>query len=104
MARYMVDDNYVEVIGSIWQPGVGTCAMRYDLSGYDLGNIIGYAEHLSGGDPTITRDAIEHWLSLNSGDFSGLDDFHASIDDDEFPWADEESEFVYHDCMYPAED
>jgi hypothetical protein len=76
MARYMVERNYVQLVGSIWQPGVDTCAQEKTLSRYDVENILGYARELFDSD-TITREAIAHWLSLNSGDFSGVDDFHA---------------------------
>jgi len=47
----------------------------------------------------ITCEAIAHWLSLNAGDFQYVEDFHASIGDQEFPWADEESECAFIDCM-----
>jgi len=36
---------------------------------------------------------------FNSGDFQYVDDFSASIGDQEFQWADEESQFAFSDCM-----
>src|SRR5690349_14384663 len=94
--------NYIELIGPIWMPAT-TAAQRLDLSSYDVANIEGYAEHLTG-DAQITREAIEHWLALNSGDFQHVEDFHAVIGAFETEWADEESACIFNDCMYPAED
>lgn len=102
MARYIVEHNYVEVVGKIWMPAT-TAAYRYDLSAYDVKNIIGQAEYDTG-ERKITRDAVEQWLAFNAGDFQCIDDFHASIGDDDFPWSDEESELTFSDCMYPSED
>lgn len=93
--------DYIEMIGIIWMPAT-TAAMRKDLSAYDIENIRGYAEHLTG-DVQLTREAIEHWLALNSGDFQGVDDFHAVIGAAEFPW-NEESELTYCDCTYGNEE
>jgi len=41
---------------------------------------------------------------LNSGDFQYVTDFYASIGDQNFPWADEESDFAYCDCMSDGEE
>lgn len=94
---------YIEVIGSIWWPAGVVCAQRKDLSSYDVENVRGYAEHLTG-DAQISRDAIEHWLALNSGDFQHVKDFHAVIGAFESPWADEDSECTYCDAMFPADE
>lgn len=95
--------DYIEIIGTSWMPST-TAAMRKDLSNYDVRNIKAYAEHLTG-DAQITREAVEHWLSLNSGDFASVHDFSASIGAIEFPWAaGEESEFRFYDCMNPSEE
>ena len=91
MARYMVEDNYIEVIGPIWMPAI-TAAMRIPLRAYDLDN-------MRNGEEAITREDIEHWLTLNTGDFQYIEDFHASIGDQEFPWQSEENECIYLDCM-----
>ncbi len=29
--RYTVTKSIIDVIGEIWQPGIGRCAMRYEL-------------------------------------------------------------------------
>lgn len=94
--------DYIEMVGTIWMPAT-TAAMRKDLSDYDVRNIRGYAEHLSG-DAQITREAVEHWLSLNSGDFQAVDDFHASIGALDIPWNDEENELTFIDCMGESDD
>jgi hypothetical protein len=110
--RYTVVTSRVRVIGPIWQPGI-TAAQEYTLSQYDLENVRAYGEQgeVTRGWP-FTREAVEHWLSLNTGDFQSITDFCADISFDVdgvpvdivFDWEDEESEFVYHDCMFGDED
>jgi len=103
--KYTVLKSNIRVIGKIWMPSA-TCAKDYDLSDYDIENIIGEAEFR---ETEINRDAVEYWLMLNSGDFQSIEDFSANI---ELPdgvtfisdWRKEESECTYCDCMYPAED
>jgi len=90
--KFTVERNWIEVIGPIWMPPV-TCAKRIDLDAYDIENI---------GEPT--RDNVEQWLCTHAGDFQYVADFRAIVGETEIPWKDEESEFTYHDCMYPAED
>jgi len=101
--RYLIRKSIIEVIGEIWLPYGALCAQSYTLSDYDMRNVRDY------GDGTITRDAVEHWLAFNSGDFSRVVDFRADLEDGDqtvvFEWAHgEESECTYSDCMYPAED
>ena len=93
MARYMVEKNYVRVLGNIWQPGIGKCAMEYTLDSSDVENI---------GD--FTRENVERWLCTHSGDFQSIDDFSASVGEWEIGWANEENELAYWDCMSPVED
>jgi len=50
MARYMVERNYVQMIGPIWQPGFDCCAMDKELSAYDVRNIRGIAKELFASD------------------------------------------------------
>jgi hypothetical protein len=82
-------------------PGV-TSAYEYTLDAYALKNLLPD----DGSEPT--RDDVEEWLTKNSGDFQSIDDFCASISigkrNYEFPWANEESELTYNDCMFPNED
>lgn len=83
----------VSVIGNIWQPGIGMCAMDYPVTNHDLDSI-----------EEITRDNVEYWLMANSGDFKSIIDFSATINDVVIPWENEESEIEYIDCMYPEYD
>ena len=96
--RYMVERNFVQVIGRIWQPGIGDCAMEYPLDAHGVEEIRGY------GNGEITRDAVERWVCFHAGDFQEVKDFRCSIGDLEIPWKTEESEFTFSDCMYPAEE
>ncbi len=97
--RYTVTKQRIQVIGYIWQPGVGMCAAQRDLSDYDMGNI----------EDLEDRDAVECWVSLNFEDFQSIEDFRADFDiagkSIVHEWAKgEDSEFAFNDCMYPAED
>lgn len=99
--RYTIVTSKVQVIGEAWLPSI-TCAMEYTLGGYELENIRAY------GDGEITREAVEHWLSLNAGDFQSVADFRTDISFDDvdivFEWKNEESECIYNDCMFGDED
>lgn len=90
--RYMVERNYVQVVGTIWMPSV-TVAMEYELSRHDLENI-----------GEFTRENVEQWLASHAGDFQSVKDFYTTAGDIEIPWASEENELTYSDCMYPQED
>lgn len=99
--RYTVRKSVVQLIGTIWMPST-TCGQEKTLSDYDVNNIRDRIE------PGITRANVEDWLTCNSGDFSSVEDFSASIEDGDntidIPWNSEESECPYNDCMYPCED
>jgi hypothetical protein len=92
--------SVIDVVGYIWMPSNVLCAMTYTLSDYDVGNIRAY------GDGQLTRAAVEHWLGLNSGDFSEVVDFRVDIGDGDLvsDFTSEESEFAYLDAMYGGED
>ena len=98
LATYTVHKSTIQVIGPIWMPPI-TCAMEYSLTEWDVNNI-----------SPITRDEVAHWLSLNSGDFQGIDDFRADIYDPVdkrdivIPWALEDSDMIYSDLMYGSEE
>jgi hypothetical protein len=87
------------VLGVIWMPAV-TCAMTKELSAYDMDNL---------GDPA-SRDDVEQWLAVHSGDFQSVTDFRADFHtaDGEHivhEWAKgEDSEFAFADAMYPSDD
>jgi len=89
---YTVDENWIDLIGEIWQPGVGPCAQRINLRTYDMENI---------GEPT--RENVQSWLDKNAGDFRSVTDFHAVVGEVNLQWKDEESEQAFLDCVYPAE-
>jgi len=99
--KRLVCFSYVDVIGEIWLPGIGPCAQRISLRPYDI-------ENIRDGGGKITRESIEQWLRTHAGDFRSITDFSASIEDGEdtldFAWANEESECVHSDCMYPDRD
>ena len=68
------------------------CAMSYDLTPYDLENI-----------GELTKNNIDRWVSLHTGDFSSVDDYRADIGDFLQDWENPESELTFNDCMYPEE-
>lgn len=97
--RYTVTTSRVQVVGTIWMPAV-VCAMDYTWSTYDV-------ENARDDEGNLTRESVERWLILNSGDFQSIIDFRADLVDgkNDFvsDWSDEESEFTYNDCMYGDE-
>lgn len=88
-----ISKSFIQAIGPIWTPNA-TGATQYNLTHSDIENMGG-----------ITRESIDEWLSTHSGDFRSVTDFRADI---ELPdgrnviieWENEESEFIYSDCMY----
>jgi hypothetical protein len=82
---------YVDVVGPIWMPPI-KAASTYQLSDYDLDNI-----------GEFTRENIERWLCTHAGDFQYVTDFHAVCGTTEIPWATEDSECTFSDCMYPQD-
>jgi hypothetical protein len=91
--------SFVDILGVIWLPPI-TAAQRRELDSYDIDN-------MTDDNGTITRDSLEHWLCLHSGDFQSITDFSASIElgDDtiDIPWSNEDNELTYIDCM-PGEE
>jgi hypothetical protein len=97
--RYTTTVQRVQVIGFIWQPGVGICAMQKELSAYDMDNI----------EDVRSRESVEDRVSLLFGDFQSIEDFRADfhVDGEHIvhEWKNgEESEMLFHDAMYPSED
>ena len=94
--RYTVRKSIVRVVGKIWMPNA-TCAMDYTLTEYDL-------ENARDDDGKLTRESVEHWVMLHTGDFQSITDWSASLEDGndtiELPWQSEENELAYADCMY----
>ena len=89
----------LQVIGKIWQPGVGTCAMGQEIAQHDI-------ENMTNGKGHITRDLVERWVDTHMGDFQWVDDFALVIHDTrgnivfQTDWGNENSEGIYNDCMY----
>ena len=83
--RYTVESNFVDVLGHIWQPGVGLCHYRYNLTPSDVEQI-----------GEFTRENVRTWLNSHAGDFSEIVDFQATIGEDwiHFEQSKNESLFV----------
>lgn len=101
--KFVVERNWIEIIGPIWWPSGATCAQRIDLSAYDVGNIEDIARERFGSDE-VTREAVEYWLCTHAGDFQHVADFYAVVGEKEFNWKKDGSEFAYIDCMFRMED
>ncbi len=98
--KYTVRKSVVDVLGVIWMPMI-SAAIELELSAYDVGNA-------RDDDGNITRESVGLWLDSHAGDFSGITDFYASIEDGdstvEIPWESEDNEVAFSDLMYPYED
>ena len=86
--KFTVERNWIDMVGVIWMPAI-TCAQRIDLKSSDIENI-----------GEATRENVEQWLALHSGDFQSITDFHAVVGETEILWKHEENEWVFDDCMY----
>jgi hypothetical protein len=77
------------------------CSLRKTLTDYDLRN-------MTDDDGHITRESVERWVMLNSGDFSEIIDWSGSLEVGdqtiEFPWEHEESEEQYADTLASVDD
>lgn len=97
--RYQVRKSIVDVVGHIWMPNT-VCSLHKTLSGYDL-------ENMRDEDGNITRDSLEQWLCMNTGDFQDIIDFSASIEDGDktidIPWLTEDGEMQYLDTLGDGE-
>jgi hypothetical protein len=98
--RYTVRTSEIYVVGELWMPQ-RPGATTYTLTEQDVANI-------REDDGTITREGVALWLDSHAGDFAGIIDFRASLEDGdetrEFDWSDEDNEIIYNGCMFPAED
>ena len=111
MARYQKRVSQVDVVGKIWMPAT-TAATSYTLSDYDIGNIRALSQDADIGPVhagPITREGVEQWLTMNSGDFQSVDDFRVTIStadgyDFDSDFEDEEAELTFNDCMFPGDD
>ena len=98
--KYTVRKSVIDVLGMLWMPDV-LGATTYEPQFGDVGNMRDDAGK-------ITRESVSLWLDSHAGDFSGVTDFYASIEDGgdtvEIPWADEDNEVTFNGCMYPEDD
>jgi hypothetical protein len=87
----------IHVIGDIWQPDVGVCAQSYTLDEMEV------RMYVADDQGNVTRDSVANYLDAHAGDFSGITDFQAVTPNgaELIPWADEESEMTYNECMGP---
>lgn len=101
--KYTVTKSVIWVLGVMWMPPV-PATMTLELDDYDINNLRSRREASDGN----WRNAVERWLSLNSGDFQEVLDFSASLEiDDEtvnLDWENPESEFQYNDLIDPDYD
>ena len=90
--KYMVRKSLVWVIGYIWMPSNVLCSRCYTLREYDIENC--KDEH-----GKVTRKSVERWVMLNTGDFSEIKDWRASLEVEgetvEFEWEHDDSEDEY---------
>ena len=96
----------ISMVGKIWMPnatGATTYSPRVVPFGGDcFGDDLEAPER---GLPEDWREAIDQWLAMHAGDFQSVIDFAARLPDLSWlPWATEEGEADYMDCMYPSDD
>lgn len=100
MARYIIRHSYVDIVGGIWMPYGAVCSMRMRLSQHDI-------DDMRDADGKITRESVDRWVSVNSGDFSSLKDWRASIEDGnttiDLPFTSEDGELAYLDTLAEEE-
>lgn len=89
--RYIVERNFVRVLGTIWLVPI-RAAMEYPLSRYDAENI-----------GEFTRENVARWLLTHAGDFQHVEDFWATLGDAVIEWANPESEGIYFACVGDSE-
>jgi hypothetical protein len=104
MMRYTVVKSQIDVVGYIWQPGIGLCAMSYNPRADDLRE----ADILPATEGPITRESVQRWIDTHSGDFSEIVDWRAEIEDGDetivFEWNNEDNELAFNDAMFGSEE
>lgn len=88
--------SFINVVGKIWMPAV-TCSQQLKPDSHDV-------ENMRDDDGNITRESVERWLMLHTGDFQSIQDFYADIETPEginhvFDWASEIGEMNYLDTL-----
>lgn len=94
--RYVVRKSVIHVLGTIWMPSV-TAGQELTLTDYDLNNA-------RDDDGKLTRESVARWLDMHAGDFAGITDFWASLEDGEntveIPWKSEDSEPEFNGSVH----
>lgn len=94
--RYTVRKSLIRILGKLWMPSHADAATEMVLGKYELDNC-------RDDEGELTRESVERWLLLHSGDFSDVIDFEASLEDGgktiDIAWKNEESEWRYADCF-----
>lgn len=81
------------VLGEIWQPGVGICAMEYIPGSSTL--------HPRMTGHRLTQSLVKDWLKMYAGDFQFIKDFAVLNDLEDFSidWELPDSGQTYCDCI-----
>jgi hypothetical protein len=97
---YTVRKDFVRVLGNGWLAfnRFGNPSHPYPSM---AGEILLRESDLEQIGDFLTRSNIDRWLATNSGDFSSITDWSASIGEHEIPFEREESESVYYDMTDP---
>ena len=84
--KFVIEKNWINVIGMLWEGGLAT--HTYELTPIQVEFI---------GKP-VTRKKIAQWLSTNSGDFQTITDFLAVVGEQVITWKKEENEVLFNKC------
>ena len=90
--KFVVEKNWINVLGRIWMPYGLLSTMTIDLDDRKIRQI---------GEPT--RENVENWLNINAGDFSSIIDFQAVIGEVEINWDKEENMGKFIEITFPQE-
>lgn len=94
--KYSYSVSEIYVLGTLWMPSLPG-ATTYTLTHSDVQNA-------KDEDGKLTRESVGLWLDSHAGDFSGVTDFSASLEDDgetiEIPWSSEDNELDWQDMMH----
>ena len=91
MPTLTYERNWINVVGHIWIPAI-EAAQTIELRDYDI-------ENMQDENGNVTRESVEHWLCLNTGDFQSIINFEAYIKEIEISFSDEENEILFLECI-----
>lgn len=81
----------ISLLGKGWYNQ--TISMTIDVTKHDLENI-----------ESFDRESVQDWIDSHSGDFQSITDFCFYLGEEIMPWANEDNEATFNDCMYGGED